>query len=469
VTAPVLVWLRRDLRLRDNPALSEAAHLGRPVIPVFIRDKAVDDLGAAAKWRLGLALESLAGRLTEKGARLVQRSGEAREVLRAMVSQTGADTILWSRLYDGASVARDTAVKDWARAEGLDARSFQSHVLHEPWDVATGQGTPFKVYSPFWRAVKDREVAAPLPVPRKLEAPVSWPASESLVGWHLGAAMRRGADVVAEHAVVGEEKALDRLDRFLDGPIETYAERRDLLAEAGTSGLSENLTWGEISPRTVWHRAGEAQRSGARGAERFRMELVWRDFAWHLLYHSPDMPTRNWRREWDGFPWRRDNADAERWRRGRTGEPVVDAAMRQMFVTGTMHNRARMIVASYLTKHLMTDWRVGSRWFDECLIDWDPASNAMGWQWVAGSGPDAAPFFRVFNPATQAEKFDPDGAYRRAWVAEGQKRPPRTALAYFDAVPRRWKLSPDDPRPEPVVDLAEGREKALAAYQSFTR
>jgi deoxyribodipyrimidine photo-lyase len=467
VIAPLLVWLRRDLRLHDHPALTEAAASGRPVIPLFIRDESVDALAAAPKWRLERALDSFSRRLEAIGSRLILRSGKASEVLRAVVAETGADTVLWSRCYDAGSVARDGAVKDWAKADGLTAHSFNSHLLHEPWEIATKQGTPFKVYTPFWRTVAARDVPAPLPAVKQLSAPSAWPSSDRLDAWKLGAAMRRGGEVVAEHAVVGEEAALGRLATFLDGPIETYATGRDLLAEPATSGLSENLTWGEISPRTVWHHALEAGRAGARGAERFRMELVWRDFAWHLFFHAPEMGARNWRREWDAFPWRSDNEDAERWRRGMTGEPVVDAAMRQMYVTGTMHNRARMIVASYLTKHLLTDWRVGLAWFEECLIDWDPASNALGWQWVAGSGPDAAPYFRVFNPATQADRFDPDGAYRRAWIAEGQARPPKAALAYFRAVPKRWHLKPEAAYPPPVVELAEGRDRALAAYQRY--
>ena len=232
--------------------------------------------------------------------------------------------------------------------------------------------------------------------------------------------------------------------------------------------MSEYLALGEISPRTCWHAGLSALHRGAKGAEKWLKELVWREFAYHLMYHTPRILTGNWREEWAAFPW---NEDADRpevlaWKQGRTGEPFVDAAMREMYVTGTMHNRARMIVASYLTKHLMTHWRIGQKWFEECLTDWDPASNAMGWQWVAGSGPDASPYFRIFNPATQLEKFDPDGEYLARWLAEGRDRPSPTALAYFDAVPRRWELSPKDAKPQPLVELSEGRKRALAAYEA---
>jgi deoxyribodipyrimidine photo-lyase len=276
--------------------------------------------------------------------------------------------------------------------------------------------------------------------------------------------MNRGAAVVEPYLAVGEAAAEARLAAFLAGPINPYRTARDFVDRPTTSRLSENLTWGEIGVRRLWHAGDRARMQGAAGAEHFLKEVVWREFAWHLMHHTPHIATDHWRPEWAAFPWRPDNDDAERWRRGLTGEPFVDAAMREMYVTGTMHNRGRMIVASYLTKHLMTDWRVGQRWFADCLVDWDPASNAMGWQWTAGSGPDAAPYFRIFNPATQAEKFDADGAYRRAWVAELSPRPPATALSYFDAVPRAWGLDPAAPYPAPMVDLGKGRDRALAAY-----
>lgn len=462
--APILLWLRRDLRLTEAPALHAAAQSGRPVIPLYLRDGPVLALGAASKWRLEAALAAFVPRLEGLGARLVLRTGEAREVLPRLVAETGATAIFWSRLYDRPAVERDGGVKAWAKAQGIEARSFPGFLLHEPWEVQTGAGGPYRVYTPYWRAVKDRPVPPPQPAVRRLAGPDTWPASEVLADWRLGATMDRGAAVLARHARAGEAEALDRLSRFLRDKVGTYADRRDVPADPATSGLSPFLTWGEISPRTIWHGAMRALHEGARGAETFLKELVWREFAWHLFYHHPDMGRQNWRADWDRFPWRGDGPEAERWRQGRTGVPLVDAAMRQMYVTGTMHNRARMVVASYLTKHLLTDWRVGCRWFADCLVDWDPASNAMGWQWVAGSGPDAAPFFRVFNPEGQAEKFDPDGAYRGRWLAEGQADPPRTALDFFDAAPRSWGLSPDDPAPEPLVDLKAGRKRALAAY-----
>jgi deoxyribodipyrimidine photo-lyase len=462
--APLILWLRRDLRLHDAPMLAEAARTGRPVIPVFVLDPETDALGAAPKWRLGLGLEVFGRALAGLESRLVLRRGPALEVLQALIAETGADAVWWQRLYDPAAVARDTAVMAALKAQGTDARSFSGHLLFEPWDVVTGTGGFYRVYTPFWKAVHGRDIAPPVPAPKALRPPVEWPVGEDLADWRLGAAMARGAAVVAAHVQVGEAAALSRLDRFIGGSVDAYAASRDLPAIDGTSGLSENLTYGEIGPRTVWAAGWGAWQAGAKGAETFLKELVWREFAYHLVHHTPHITQSNWKPEWDDFPWAGDSKNADYWRRGLTGEPFVDAGMREMYVTGRMHNRARMIVASYLTKHLMTHWKLGLDWFADCLVDWDPAANAMGWQWAAGSGPDAAPFFRIFNPATQVEKFDPRADYRHRFIAELSRNPGRDALAYFDAVPKSWALDPRRPYPAPLVDLADGRRAALAAY-----
>lgn len=462
--APLILWLRRDLRLSDSPLLVEAVRSGRPLIPVFILDPETDALGAAPKWRLGLGLARFAKALEAVGSRLILRQGPAFSVLQALLAETGAAGVWWHRLYDPAAVTRDTALKSALKAQAIDARSFAGHLLFEPWEVQTGTGGFYRVFTPFWKAVRDRDVAAPCPAPGSLTGPAVWPASECLDDWHMGAAMQRGAVVVARHVHVGEGAALDRLDRFMVGRVDAYAATRDLPAVDGTSGLSENLAYGEIGPRTIWAAGWRAMLDGAKGAETFLKELVWREFAYHLMHHTPHITRANWKPEWDGFPWREDSPEAECWRRGLTGEPFVDAAMREMYVTGRMHNRARMIVASYLTKHLMTHWKIGLDWFADCLVDWDPAANAMGWQWAAGSGPDAAPFFRIFNPATQVEKFDPTADYRHRYIAELSRRPTDVALSYFDAVPASWGLDPTRPYPKPLIDLAEGRNRALAAY-----
>ncbi len=457
MTRPVLVWLRRDFRLSDNAALSAAAATGRPVIPVFILDPLDEAIGAAPKWRLGEAIANFDQTLSAHNLRLILRRGSALACLRELIGETGADTIYWTRAYHPDWVARDKQVKAALTDEGITAESHPGWLLFEPWTVSTQAGDPYTVYTPFWKNVRTREVTPSLPAVRDLTPPDKWPGSDSLSDWALGAAMNRGAEVVATYARVGENAALSRLDRFMKTALSTYHDDRNRPDLDATSGLSENLAVGEISPRTIWRRAMTAHQHGNSGAETFLKELVWREFAWHLMWHTPHIETRNWRDGWDSFPWRTDNADAERWRRGLTGIALVDAGMRELFVTGRMHNRVRMVVASYLTKHLMTDWRVGQRWFADTLIDWDPASNAMGWQWVAGSGPDAAPYFRIFNPDTQAEKFDPDGLYRTTYLSgDGAKD-------FVKAVPRSWAMG-NSYDAQPGISLQEGRDRALAAY-----
>ncbi|MBK1634430.1 cryptochrome/photolyase family protein [Rhodovulum adriaticum] len=468
--SPILWWVRRDLRLSDNPALNAACASGRPVIPVCIHDDLVEGLGAAPKWRLGLGIEAFGQALARSGSRLILRRGDGLSVLRALVAETGAGAVIWTRAYDPDSVARDKAVKAALKGDGIDARSVPGHLLFEPWSVETGQGGFYKVYTPFWKTVCGREVPDPTPAPARISAPETWPASEGLSDWRMGAAMNRGAAVVARHVCVGEDAARGRLGGFVAEKIADYAQARDVPSADGTSRLSENLTYGEISPRSCWHAGRRAMEEGKPGAETFLKELVWREFAYHLVWHTPHIVTGNWRQEWDSFPWNTDDSAPEvvAWKRGRTGIEFVDAAMRELYVTGTMHNRGRMIVASYLTKHLMTHWRIGLDWFADTLIDWDPAANAMGWQWSAGSGPDATPYFRVFNPVTQLTKFDPKRHYVDAWIAEARRHPSETALSYFDAVPRSWDMSPKAAYPAPIVTAEEGRKRALAAYEART-
>lgn len=455
---PILLWLRRDFRLTDHAALHAAAATGRPVIPVFILDAQTRAIGVAPRWRLSRAIAAFEARLQGIGSGLVLRAGEAADVLRDLVAETGADTVYWSRWYEPKAVARDTQVKAQLKDAGITAESFAGFLLFEPWAVETGQGKPYSVYSPFWRAVHQRPVAAPLDAVGFLVAPGTWPRSEALASWGLEDEMRRGAAVVAKYAAVGETAALARLQRFCDEAADGYKQDRNRPDMEATSRLSENLTYGEISPRTVWHRGQDAMRAGQAGAEHFLKELVWREFAWHLMWHAPDMDTQNWRDKWDAFPWSGESAASEAWCRGETGVDMVDAGMRELYATGTMHNRVRMVVASYLTKHMLVDWRVGRAWFEDTLIDWDPASNAMGWQWVAGCGPDAAPYFRIFNPDTQGETHDPEARYRDMYLRAGEQG----CVDFEAAVPQSWHVA----RPSaPIVDLKAGRDRALQAYQ----
>lgn len=466
--APVIWWVRRELRLHDNPVLQACLEAGRPVIPVFILDEVFEAYGACPLWRFGLGAETFAITLEAIGSKLIFRRGKALDVLRDVVRETGASGIRWGRAYDPEQVARDKKLKAALTTDGVDAASVSAHLLFEPWKVETKTGGFYKVYSPFWRAVKDTDVADPLPAPGSIPAPASWPATEVPSDWNLAVGMNRGACVTRKHLRLGEQAALARLHLFTDEKIDTYKARRDFPGEDATSGLSENLAWGEVSARTLWHAGHRAMEEGKNGAEHFVRQLVWRDFAYHLIWHTPHIVNENWREGWDAFPWNDDEdaPEVRAWKQGRTGVRFVDAAMREMYVTGRMHNRARMIVASYLTKHLMTHWKIGQRWFENCLTDWDPASNAMGWQWTAGSGPDAAPYFRVFNPVTQLDKFDANRAYDAAWIAEGKARPTDSALSYFDAIPRSWALSPDASYPQPIISLEAGRNRALEAYSN---
>ena len=414
--APAIWWIRRDFRLAENPALTAAVASGGPVLPLFILDEVAQAMPTAPSWRMGQGLEVLARTLAERGSRLITRQGPALQVLTDLIDETGAGAVHWNRLYDPEAIARDKAVKTGLKDRGIAALSHAAHVLHEPWTVTTGQGGFYRVYSPMWKAVKHRDVPQPEPAPATLPAPEVWPASTPI---EMGRGMDRGAAVLRPHLLLGEAAAATRLAAFLAGPVESYGTDRDRLDMDATSRLSEPLSYGEIGPRTIWHAGIAAMEQGAAGAEKFLKELVWRDFAHHLVYHTPHITRANWREGWDSFPWSEDeDAQVLAWKQGRTGVEVIDAAMREMYVTGRMHNRARMLVASYLTKHMMKHWRIGMDWFADCLVDWDPASNAMGWQWTAGSGPDAAPYFRIFNPETQAEKFDPGGWYARRWIAE---------------------------------------------------
>ncbi|MDO5620928.1 MAG: deoxyribodipyrimidine photo-lyase [Paracoccus sp. (in: a-proteobacteria)] len=437
-----LVWLGRDLRLSDNPALSAAASRGR-VVPVFLLEDAPQ--GAAARWRIGQALAALSRDLAGV-APLVVLHG--RGDMLALAERLRADEIhLNSALpffrVDPAAVERP----------GLRLVVHPGNWLLPPGRLRTGQGGGYRRFTPFWQALRQQDIAPPIPAPRLHGLPVQGVPPEV---WGLDRAMNRGASVLAGVTAAGEAAARDRLAVFLT--MTGYAQDRDRpdLPDA-CSGLSDALAVGEISARQIWQAGRQAMVEGNPAAEPFLRELAWRDFARDLFHHAPDMAGVAWNPDWAGFPWRGDNADAEAWRRGQTGVDLVDAGMRQLYATGKMHNRVRMVVASYLTKRLLTDWRVGLDWFADTLTDLDPASNAMNWQWVAGSGPDAAPFFRIFNPDTQAEKFDPKARYRDYWLRG------KGAAAFAAAVPRSWP----DPLIRPaclVIGLAEGR--ALVAYEA---
>ena len=451
MTRPTLLWLRLDLRLEDHPALQAALARGQPVIPVFIwapHEEAPWEPGAASRWWLHQSLAALQAALVRCGSQLILRTlapgGSSLEALRSLIRETGATAVHWSRRYEPAVIARDRTIKDTLRGEGVEVRSFNAALLTEPWDVQNLSGKPFQVFSPFWRKVSATlELPPPAPAPRRIPAPAEWPDSVPLDSLRLQPTIA-WAGGFADAWQPGEAGAAANLGRFLDGPVEHYGESRNLPGITGTSRLSPHLHFGEISPRQVWHAAPQWRTS------QFMAEIGWREFAHHLLYHYPHTPDAPLRADFARFPWREDAAQRDAWQRGRTGIPMVDAGMRELWHTGWMHNRMRMVVASFLVKNLRLHWLEGARWFWDTLVDADLASNTLGWQWAAGCGADAAPYFRVFNPESQAAKFDTAGDYQRRWVPEAAAGP----LGGYPAA---------------IVDLKASRVAALAAFAEMRK
>ncbi len=462
-----ILWFRGDLRLADNPALMAALGAGRPVVPVYVLDEATAGTrprGAASRWWLHHSLQALDGSLRGLGSRLILRRGPAEKTIGQLAEQCEARAVYWNRLYDSGSRECDARLKQSLGQGGITAESFKGNLLFEPWEVKTLAGTAFRVFTAFWRACRglpspDR----PLRAPKRLPSPEAWPSSDRLVTWRLRPRTPDWSGGLATAWTPGEAAASLRLAAFLDAGLGRYRASRDLPAVDGTSRLSPHLAFGEISPRQVWH-ASQARRPSA-ATERFLAELGWREFAYHLLFHFGDLAQRSFRPEFDSFPWSAQDDLVEAWQRGRTGYPIVDAGMRQLWATGWMHNRVRMIAASFLTKDLMADWRLGERWFWDTLVDADPANNAAGWQWVAGSGADAAPYFRVFNPVLQGEKFDPTGDYVRRWVPELAGLPAGTIHRPWTAVQK----PPATIYPDRIVDHAAARLRALDAFRDLKR
>lgn len=478
--APVVVWFRQDLRTADNPALRAAAATGRPVVPLYVLD---DDtpgewrMGGASRWWLHGALESLAETLDQLGAPLVLRRGKAEKAVHAVADETGAAAVYWNRCYEPFAIDRDKTLKADLSGDGLDVRSFNAALLFEPWTVETGSGGPYRVFSPFWRSCM-RDHAAPdkpEPAPESLRGMTDAPEGDALDAWGLRPSAPDWAGGLRDMWTPGEDGAHDRLAHFFNAAADRYKDDRDRPDTDGTSGLSPHLHFGEIGPRQVyWAARAHAGKDGTsnKSVDKFVAELGWREFAHHLLYHFPSLPEDNYQEKFDDFPWRSDEKALKAWQRGRTGYPMVDAGMRQLWHTGWMHNRVRMIVASFLVKHLMIHWREGERWFWDTLVDADMANNAASWQWVAGSGADAAPYFRIFNPITQGQKFDPDGAYVRQWVPELDALPGKYIHAPWTApqsVLDEADIALGDTYPHPIVDHSDARARALDGFDQLKK
>lgn len=478
MTTATLVWFRLDLRLADHLALDWALQRGGPVIPVFVwapDEEAPWAPGAASRWWLHHSLEQLHAALVARGSRLVIRRGPSSSVLAELVRETGAGAVVWTRRYEPAVRVRDAAVAEALQAAGVATHEASGGLLFEPEFVATKDRRPYQVFTPFWKAcLATPAPARPLSAPRDLHGPISWPASVALADLALLPA-RDWAKGLRAAWTPGEAGAADRLARLLLERLPDYADGRDQMGKDLTSRLSPHLHFGEISPRQVWHAASALARQGGlpgtgRGAEKFLTEVGWREFAHHLLWHFPHTPLEPLRAEFARFPWREDATALRRWQQGRTGYPVVDAAMQELWRSGWMHGRARMLVASFLVKDLLLSWQDGARWFWDTLVDADLASNTLGWQWTAGCGADAAPYFRVFNPVTQGTKFDAQGDYVRRWVPALGRLP--GALIH-----QPWEASPVElmaagvelgrTYPERIVDHGAARERALAALATL--
>lgn len=468
-----IVWFRRDLRLTDNPALQAAIESGRPVLPLFILETSPPERerGAASRWWLGRSLAALAASLEAIGSRLVLRRGQPGDILADLAKTNSA--VFWNRVYEPDAIARDTRLADELKAKGLEVQTFNASLLSEPDAVKTKTGGAYSVFTPYWRAARSRiERPALSARPKALTAPKAWPRGDRLADWKLQPSQPDWSTGFTDWTP-GEDGAQARLDTLLDDILSDYPPARDRPAVEGSSRLSPHLTWGEIGPHQVYS-AVEATLASHHGletqADKFLSELGWREFNYNVLATHPRLHRKNVKPAFDAFPWRKSKPELRAWQRGLTGYPMVDAGMRQLWRSGWMHNRVRLITSSFLVKHLLLDWREGEAWFWDALVDGDPANNPANWQWIAGSGADAAPFFRIFNPIAQGEKFDPKGDYIRRWVPELAGLSNKLIHAPWMATPMELAeagVTLGKTYPEPMVDHAFARTRALEALRSL--
>jgi deoxyribodipyrimidine photo-lyase len=461
MTRPVIMWFRQDLRLTDNPALSAAAAAG-PVIGVYILDDETPGewrWGGASRWWLHHSLKGLSTKLP-----VILKKGRADSVLAGLIKDANATALYFTRDYAPWSAALEKRIRGVCEKAGVDCHRYGGFLLHEPEAIKTGQGQPYKVFTPFSRAAFAAEPDRKPRAAPKITAEKALLTGDRLEDWNLLPTKPNWANGFADEWTPGEEAAMGRLEHFIEASLVDYADGRDRPDQDSTSHLSPHLHWGEISPLQCWQAVrnaidkadGRLDRSG----EVFLKELLWREFSYHLIHHWPDLPEKAFRPEFNEFPWRSDETALRVWQQGRTGYPLVDAGMRELWATGYMHNRVRMITASFLIKHLLLPWQEGERWFWDTLVDADIANNSASWQWVAGSGADAAPYFRIFNPILQAEKFDPNGDYIRKWVPELSDQPP-------SVIHRPWDAGGKLDYPAPIVDHDMARKRALAALKTL--
>jgi len=467
-----ILWFRRDLRVSDNPALRAAMVGGRLVVPAFVwapQEEAEWAPGAASRWWLHQSLEELRGALERRGSRLAIRRGPSADALLRLAQECAADTVFWNACYEPAELARERAVEAALHAAGIAVRRFPGNLLFEPGTIRNSSGGPFQVFTAFWKAcVRTPGPEPPAATPKRVPGPAKWPDSLTVRELRLEPEIDWAGGLRAAWQP-GEAGAARKLKAFLLESASAYAEDRDRPDRAGTSRLSPHLHFGEVSARQIWR---VAHGGGSRAPESYLRQLVWREFAHHLLYHYPDTPREALRPHFRSFPWLQDAKGLSAWQRGKTGYPLVDAGMRELWQTGWMHNRVRMVTASFLVKHLMIRWQEGAAWFWDTLLDADLANNTLGWQWCAGLGADAAPYFRIFNPVTQGEKFDPEGRYVRRWVPELARLPGRWIHQPWRApapVLAAAGVELGRTYPRPIVGHQAARERALAAFASLRR
>ncbi|MGJ8638887.1 MAG: cryptochrome/photolyase family protein [Opitutaceae bacterium] len=471
--APTILWFRKDLRLNDNAALAAAIEAGAPIVPVFIwspQEAGSWAPGRASQWWLHHSLKSLTASLGLHGGSLVLREGDSLTVLRELIAETGAERVFWNRRYDSPLREVDVVIKRELHEVGIEVASFNSSLLNEPHTASTGQGKPYKVYTPYWKKVKDRAVAAPsLFESSKCSFFKESPKSLALEELELLPKIKWDGGFY-ERWDVSEAAAMKRLNDFLDKPVNSYATDRDRPDYDGTSSLSPYLHWGQIGPRQIVHKLKASCDLTQEGPLTYLKEVYWREFAYNVLYHYPDTSDHPLRMEYADFPWQSDSGVLKAWQTGHTGYPIVDAGMRQLWQTGWMHNRVRMIVSSLLVKHLLHNWHDGAKWFWDTLVDADLASNTLGWQWSGGCGADAAPYFRVFNPIIQGTKFDPDGEYVKRYVPELKKLPAKYIHTPWEApsgILEYAGVEIGKDYPAPIIDHKAGRDRALAALAQF--
>lgn len=469
--SPAIIWFRRDLRLSDHPALNQAAAF--PIIPLFIwDDKNPDDLGGASQWWLHKSLCSLQKSLNTYGLELILRRGDPLKILEELVTSHNVGSLYWSRCYEPYAIERDKKIKEFFKPF-IQVQSFNASLLTEPWTLKTQAGSPYQMFTPYWKALRILgNFDIPLCIPKNLKRYTGTILSDDLEAWSLRPSHPNWAQGFEKEWIPGEEGAERKLSFFIKNLIQTYEKNRDFPDFQATSKLSPHLHWGEISPRQIWHSImSSSLGTPSNDGWAFLSELAWREFSYYLLYHFPKLSQQPLRQSFEKFVWSTDQNALNYWQKGMTGYPIVDAGMRQLWHIGWMHNRVRMIAASFLVKDLLIPWQTGASWFLDTLVDADLATNSLNWQWVAGCGVDAAPYFRIFNPVTQGQKFDPQGKYVRRWIPELNLLPDKYIHNPWEA-PRSTLKSAGirlgETYPYPLIDHKKTRLRALKAFE-FTK